>query len=108
MYVTRGMDGGEGVGGGHPKCIQMPTGGEKYHASCECTYLSLCFCLMVPCFICRNLTIPSFKNGVFLRNGYFSPMRSTSVVMKKPFFYFKLLFQTKVSQSGFHFNQIES
>ena len=39
-------------------------------------------CLMVSCFICRNLTLPSFKKGVFVRNGYFSSMRSISVVMK--------------------------
>ena len=38
--------------------------------------------VMVSCFLCRNLTLPSFKKGVFVRNGYFSPMRSISVVMK--------------------------
>ena len=26
-------------------------------------YLFSCFCLMVSCFICRNLTLPSFKNS---------------------------------------------
>ena len=79
MYVTRGME------GDHPKCLQIRTGGEGYHASCVRThlhYLFSCFCLMVSCFICRNLTLPSFKKGVFVRNGYFSPMRSISVVMK--------------------------
>ena len=40
------------------------------------------FCLMVSYYICRNLTLPSFKKGVFVRNGYFSPMRSISVVVK--------------------------
>ena len=40
------------------------------------------FCLIVYCFICRNLTLPLFKKDVFGRNGYFSPTRSISVVMK--------------------------
>ena len=104
MYVTRGM---EGV---HPKYLQVRTGGEGYHSSCVRThlhYLFSCSWLMVFCFICRNLTLPSFKKGVFVRNGYFSSMRSISVVMKSALFYFKLFFQTKVSQSAFNFNQIE-
>ena len=66
------------------------------------------FCHMVPCFICRNLTLPSSKKGVFLRNGYFSYMRSISVVIKKVFSNFKLFFRTKVSKKAFSFNQIES
>ena len=33
MYVTRGME------RGHPKCLQMRTGGEGYHASCVHTNL---------------------------------------------------------------------
>ena len=67
MYVTRGME------RGHPKCLQMRTGGEGYHASCVRTYLHYlfsCSCLMVSCFIRRNLTLPSFKKSVFVRNGY--------------------------------------
>ena len=74
-----------GYGGGHPKCVQVLIGGEGYHASCVRTqlhYLFSCFCLMMSCFICRNLTLPLIKKGVFVRNGYFSPMRSISVVMK--------------------------
>ena len=105
MYVTRGMD------GSHPECLQMRTGGERYHASCIRThlhYLFSCFCLMVSCFICRNLTLPSLKKGVFVRNGCFSPMRSISVVMKWALFYFKLFFRAKVSQNNFNFNQIEA
>ena len=39
------------------------------------------FCL-ISCFIRRNLTLPSFKKSVFVRNGYSSPMRSISIVMK--------------------------
>ena len=79
MYATEGME------GGHPKFVQVRIGGEGYHASRVLThfhYFFLCSCLMVSCFICRNLTLPSFKKGVFVRNGYFSPMRSISVVMK--------------------------
>ena len=78
MYATRGME------GGHPKGVQLRTGGEGYHASCVRThlhYLFSSFCLMVSCFICRNLTLPSFKKGMFVRNDYFSPMRSISVVL---------------------------
>ena len=41
---------------------------------------------MFSCFICRNLILPSFKKGASVRNGYFSPMRSISVVMKEAFF----------------------
>ena len=79
MYVTRGME------GGHPKCVRGRTGGQGYNASCvreHLRYLFSCFCLMVSCFICKNLTLPSFKKGVLVRNGYFSPMRSISVAMK--------------------------
>ena len=75
-YATGGME-----GAGSPN---MCTGGEGYHASCVRTplhYLFSCFCLMVSCFICRKLSLPSFKKDVFVRNGYFSPMRSISVVM---------------------------
>ena len=78
VYVTRGME------RDHSKYLQMRAGGEGYHASCVHTYLHYlfsCFRLMVYCFICRNLTWPLFK-GVFVRNSYFSPMRSISVVMK--------------------------
>ena len=67
----------------------MRTGGEGYHASCVRThlhYLFSCFCLMVSCFICRNLTLPSLKKGAFVKNGYFSPVRSISVAMKEDFF----------------------
>ena len=74
-----------GMKGGHPKCVQVRTGGDGYRASCvrmHLHYLFSCFCHMVSYFICRNLTLPSFKKSLFVRCGYFSPMRSTSVVMK--------------------------
>ena len=38
------------------------------------------------CFICSNLTLPSFKKGAFVRNGYFSRMGSIFVFMKQAFF----------------------
>ena len=65
------------------------------------------FVLWCLCFICTNLTLPSFKKDVFVRSGYFSPMRSISVAMKLVFSNFKLFFQTKVSQIAFNFNQLE-
>ena len=40
------------------------------------------FHVFVLCCLVLNLTLPSFKKGVFVRNGYFSPMRSISVAMK--------------------------
>ena len=56
------------------------------YTSCVRTHLHLhlssCFSLMLSCFICRNSTLPLFKMAVFIRNGYFSPMRSISVVTK--------------------------
>ena len=69
----------------NPKCVQVRTGEEEYHASWVRThlqYLFSCFCLMASCFICRNLTLPSFKRGVFARNCYFSSMGSIAVFMK--------------------------
>ena len=62
--------------------------GRGSHASCVCTHLHnlfSCFlqhfCLIVSCFICRNLTLLFFFD-VFVRNSYFSPTRSISAVMK--------------------------
>ena len=60
----------------------------RCHVSCVRThlhYLFSCFlqrfCLIVSCFICRNLTLPLFNKDVLVRNGYFSPTKSISVVM---------------------------
>ena len=67
------------------KCVQVHTEGEGYHTLCVRThlhYLFSCFYLMVYCFICRNLTLASFKKGAFVSNGDFSPNRSISVVIK--------------------------
>ena len=44
-------------------------------------YLFFCFCLVMSCFICRNLTLPTFKKSLFVGNGFLSPMRSVSVIM---------------------------
>ena len=70
----------------HPKCVQVRKGERSItphvYVRTYIMYLFSCFCLMVSCFICRNLTVPSFKKGVFVRNGYFSPIRSISVVMR--------------------------
>ena len=70
--------------GGNQKCVNVCAGGEGYHALFVSTHLhiSVHVCLIVSCFICRNLTLISFKTSVFVRNGYFITMRSISVVMK--------------------------
>ena len=96
MYVTRGMEVGSSI------CVQVRTGGEGYHASCVHKHLHYpfsCFCLMVSCFICRNVTLPSFKKGMFVRNGYFSPMRSISVVMKQAFFTLNWFSEPKLAKT---------
>ena len=71
--------------GGSSKIVLVHTGGEGYYASCVRThlhYLFSYFCLMLSSFICKNLILPSFRNGVYVRNAYFSPMKSISVVIK--------------------------
>ena len=65
----------QGRGGCHVSCV--PT---YLHSLVSCFWQH--FCLIVSCFICRNLTLSSFKKDMFVRNGYFSPARSISVVMK--------------------------
>ena len=82
-YATGGEIGG---GGGVSKAAYR---GRKCHATCVHThlnYLFSCFwqhfCLIVSCFICRNLTLYLIKKDVFIRNGYFSPTRSISAAMK--------------------------
>ena len=53
--------------GGHQNSVQVRTEG---------------IVRIMSCFICRNLTLTSFKKAVLVRNGYLSPIRSISVVMK--------------------------
>ena len=78
-----------GVMGGSSRMRTAAYRGRRCHASCVCKhlhYLFSCFwqrfCFIVSCFFCRNWTLPSFKKDVFVRNGYFSPTRSISVIMK--------------------------
>ena len=78
MYVARGM---RGVGSGHPRYLQMRAGRGGYRHVCVRTYT-----IFFHVFVLWCLTLPSLKKGVFVRNGYSSPMRSVSVVMKKAFF----------------------
>ena len=87
--------------------------GRGCHASLVRTHLHLfsCFwqnvCLIVSCFICRNLTLPLFRKDVFIGNGfYFSKMRNFCRHAKV--FCLKLFLQAKISQNAFKFNQIES
>ena len=73
-----------GIESGYPKCLHMRTGGRRV-SRFMCTFELISFhffCLMMSCFICRNLTLPSLRKGAFVRDGYFSPMKSISVVMK--------------------------
>ena len=58
---------GEG-GWGYPKCLQMRTGGRGIKPEVYLPTYTISFlwfwqhvCLTVPCIICRNLTLPSFK-----------------------------------------------
>ena len=71
--------------GGSSKMRAAAYRGRGYHGSCKRKHF-LCFWqhfyLTVSCLICRNLTLPLFQKDVFVRNGYFSPTRSISVVMK--------------------------
>ena len=79
MYAT---------GGGwrvHPKCVQLDAGGEGCHTSCVSTHLRCLFscfwqhfCLMMSCFICRNLTFPfsSSEMVIFLQRDKFLSSRN--------------------------------
>ena len=76
-----------GLGVGSYKSVQLRSGrrGVTPHVYIALTCLFMLwqdFCLIVPCFICRNLTLPIFKKDVFLRNTCFSPTRSVSAVLK--------------------------
>ena len=82
-YKTKKRD------GGHPKCIQLRTGRGgvtpfEYVRTYTISFhvFGSIFCLIVSCFILRNSTLPFFKKDVFVRNGYFSLMKSISVVIK--------------------------
>ena len=91
---------GEGMGS-----CQMLTAtymGRGCHASLVRTHLHRfsCFwqnvCLIVSCFIYRNLTLPLFKKDVFIRNGfYFSKKRN--FCHHKKIFCLKLFLQAKIS-----------
>ena len=59
----------------HTKSVHLRIAGRGCHASFVRTHLHyllscfwLHFCLIVSCFICRNLTLPLFKKDVFVRN----------------------------------------
>ena len=82
MYVTRGMG---RRGGGSSKMFTDAYSGRGVSRT-HLHYLLPYFCLMLSCFICRNLSLLSFKKGAFVRIGYFSQMRFIPVVMKEAFF----------------------
>ena len=69
----------QGEGGCHPSCVCTNL---HYFFSCFWQH----FCLIVSCFICKNLTLRLFKKDVFVVNtGYFSPVRPINVVVNKLF-----------------------
>ena len=79
MYVTRGME------GDHPKCLQMRTGGEgiTLHVYVRALTLSLFIFLSYDVlFYLLKFNLTFIQKGVFARNGYFSPIRLISAVMK--------------------------
>ena len=95
MYINRGME------RRHSEYAEVRTVGEGYQASCVRTYLHYffwCFCLMGSCCICRNLTLPSFTKGVFIRDCYLSLMRSIPVVMMV-FFTWNCFFESKLTKT---------
>ena len=72
--------------------------GEGYHAPCIHTHLRYLFYVFVLC--CLVLFI-EIKKDAFVPNGYFSPMRSISIVIKQAFFCFKLFFRINTSHKRF-------
>ena len=76
--------------GVHPKYAQLRTGLPPVSHPMymyALTFISFyifgnIFILLVSYFISRNLTLPIFKQDLFVRNGYFSQTRSIPVVMK--------------------------
>ena len=81
MYVTRGM---EGVIQNAYRWVQGEKGIELHVY--VLTHTISFQDIIMSCSICRNLTLPLSKKSVSVRNGYFPPMRSISVVMKLAFF----------------------
>ena len=62
------------------KCVQVHTGGDGYHTSCVPTQLHTITLFMFLSW-CLVLTFIK-KGGASVRNGYFYPIRSVSVVVK--------------------------
>ena len=92
-----------GNGGGSSKICTGPAYRGRGVSPLMCTYtltLSLfMFCLMMSLFCLYYLTLPSFKMGFFVRNVYFSPMRSISVVMKYAIFILNCLSEPKIAKT---------
>ena len=71
--------------GDHPKCLQMRTGGEgiTLHVYVRALTLSLFIFLSYDVlFYLLKFNLTFIQKGVFARNGYFSPIRLISAVMK--------------------------
>ena len=74
--------------GGHPKWVQLRTGGRGCHTSCE------------------HMHLHYLKKSVRQKRLFFS--NEINFCRHEISFYIKLLLRTKVSQNAFNFNQIKS
>ena len=86
--------------GGHPQCIQLLTGegGVMPHVYVRTyTHLFSCFCLMVSCFICRNLTLPKnlCQKGCVRQKRLFFSNEINFCCHEISFFNLKLFLRTK-------------
>ena len=87
-YVRRQQAiGGEWEGGVIQNAYSYVSNKRRCHASCVRMHLQYiifwaAFLSIVSCFICRDLTLPLLKKGVFVKNGCFSLIRSISVVIE--------------------------
>ena len=81
--------------------------GKGCHASCVRKHVHSLFmfwqhfCLIVPCNICRNLTLSLFKKDVFVKSGCFFPTNLISVVKKEDFFAQNYFCEPKLAKTFF-------
>ena len=65
-----------GGGGGVIQSVCLRVQGERdiiphLYVCTYTVYFHVLPCFLVSCSICRDLTLPSFKKGMFVRNNYF-------------------------------------
>lgn len=83
-YATSGRE--------SPKICTPAYKGRERYTLCLGGHLDYLFfwqhvCLMVYCITFRNLILTLFKQGVFVTDSYFSPMRSVSVAITQTGFF---------------------